>query len=153
MTRVGKEAEELIVPFTIDPLEMAKLRKRERRQERREARKQGISTDQYRKQKAVLEGPPDPKAPQPVRVARVPLVVPKDAYREQILEHLELPLCADPEEHHWLGFSLDELQLECPDPKKGAEKVIERVAQYAPLVALDKVVVFRDRLIGVGPWR
>lgn len=143
---------ELVVPFEGDPLTIKRIARKRRRDERKAAKRLGITADQYRKQHA---GELDTTAPSTVTrrtTAKVATYIAKDEYREQLITELNLPLHENPEEEHWLGFSLDEIQLEAPDPKDGAKLVIRRVAEYAPYVALDAIVIFRERLLGIGPW-
>lgn len=144
--------EELVVPFEGDPLVIKKLARKKRREERKAARRLGITTDQYRKQHRAEEPAGVSSTVTRRTTAKVATYIAKDEYRERLIAELALPLHEDPENEHWLGFSIDEIQKEAPDPKDGAKLVIKRVAEYAPYVALDAIVIFRERLLGIGPW-
>jgi hypothetical protein len=117
--------------LTVD--EIRELRKKQRKLERRTAKKLGVDLADFRAKGGLGdEQLAEQLASLKTRVKAVPVkrIMPWEPYRDQIIELLNLNKAEAQNGHCWVGFSMDQLYEEQPDPEKAFALLLQRVTQY-----------------------
>lgn len=132
---------ELVVPVTLDPDELKRIRRKERRQARKEAKKAGTYVPRQTRSSSIGLTPAKPTLEIPP--------MPRDEFIEKVVEILGIPEHDDPQSEWWLGFSVDLAQSLHKTPQATAKAIVDRA--HACNVPTHFIAKFRGRIIGIGP--
>lgn len=135
--------------MSMNPEELAKLRRRERRTERKAAQRLGISTEQFRKEHGSRTSTPAVRMGVGSQKTQAAKTLAIKEYAEQLIEALELSIEEKPETSFWLGFSIAEIARLHPDPIDGAHAVLQKANERN--VPIRRIAIFKGFALGIGP--